>query len=436
MLSSLAIKSRVLLIVAAAIAGMLTVGADGLLHQHAALLQERRDAVSGQIDVATSLVGHFIARVERGSLSAGEAQAAALDVLRDLRINESEYFFVLAADGTMLMHPFNESLNGRSVLDVADQSGKTLFREMLELAGREGSGYVSYLWPKPGRAAPQPKVSFVRAVPQWGWVLGTGIYTDDVDAAFRRAAAVFAVLGLVLTGGIGLFALAVARGVANPLTSITERMKALATGDLSVDIPYTGQPGEIGDLARAVQVFKDTANSESSKVAEVSRRWNAAIALARTEDQKMQATCEVLTRTGGFSLVWIDAVDPTAGRAGAQQVALSAAGWANLDLLRIDWNDRGPVDNPTRSTLVSGKPFQCQDVANDGRLDGWRHQVVLAGHGSFASIPIGDGGDMLGVLNIYAKMPYAFSPLTLSLLSIMAHTLARQLRKGRVTPAA
>lgn len=426
-MKNLLIGTRFLLILGTVAAGMLAVGANGLLNLRSSVMVERQQALRSLSDVAVSMVSHYTGLAERGEMPKEQAQRAALTALRGIRYSGAEYFFVLAGDGTMLMHPIAEQLNGQGVLDFQDKAGKRLFSEMLDLARRDGSGFVPYQWPKPGRVEAQPKLSFVRAIPQWQWVIGTGVYIDDVDADFLHNAWLAGAIGLLITAGITVFALAVGRGITGPLAVIAGRMTDLAHGKLAVDVPYTDHQDEIGDLARALQVFKDTAIAETAKMAEVSRRWNRALSQPGNQGQILQVTCDILSKTGGFTLVWVDAVSGEPGRQRARQVALSTQGVDALELLDINWNSRGGGSSPTEATLATGQMFCCQDVIHDSRLDGWRHEKLLHRHAAFATLPINDGARLVGVLNLYAPLPNAFSPLTLSMLGMMAGNLVSHL---------
>ena len=134
-----------------------------------------------------------------------------------------------------------------------------IFKEFARVVGAKGQGVVAYLWPKTKGAAPSPKISFVKGFKPWGWIVGSGLYVDDVDALFwqqvRNLAIVMGVLLVMLIGG----GIVIARGISLPLGIISHRMRALAGGDKTIDVPYATKRDEIGDLARALDVFKSQA---------------------------------------------------------------------------------------------------------------------------------------------------------------------------------
>ena len=93
-----------------------------------------------------------------------------------------DYFWINDMHPTMIMHPFKPELDGKDLSDSKDPNGKKLFVEFVEVCKDKGEGFVDYYWPKYGADKPQPKLSFVKLFKEWGWIIGTGIYIDDIDA--------------------------------------------------------------------------------------------------------------------------------------------------------------------------------------------------------------------------------------------------------------
>jgi len=93
-----------------------------------------------------------------------------------------DYFWINDMHPTMIMHPFKPELDGKDLSASKDPNGKKLFVEFVKVCGDKGEGFVDYYWPKYGADKPQPKLSFVKLFKKWGWIIGTGIYIDDIDA--------------------------------------------------------------------------------------------------------------------------------------------------------------------------------------------------------------------------------------------------------------
>ena len=116
--------------------------------------------------------------------SAEEKQKKAAGLIKALRYGpeNKDYFWINDLHPTMVMHPYKPEMDGKDLTDNKDPNGKHLFVEFARVAKEKGEGFVDYLWPKYGADKPQPKLSFVALFKEWGWVVGTGLYIDDIDA--------------------------------------------------------------------------------------------------------------------------------------------------------------------------------------------------------------------------------------------------------------
>ena len=259
MLKNFAISVRMMIIVGVAMAGMVAVGLIGLFNLKAELLADRQDTVRSLVESANTAVSHYAAKAAQEGVGAEEAKQRAIATLRDMRFDKTNYFFILDFDTIMMMHPISPQMEGKSQYDKADPLGKKLFAEMIAIAKRDGSGFISYVWTKPGQQSPSPKLSYVMAFPEWKWVIGAGIYIDDIDNAFWERAKQEGLIGLIVLLVVAGCAVLISRGITRPLSAITKRMDGLAHGDLKISIPYTDHGDEVGDLARSLEVFKNNA---------------------------------------------------------------------------------------------------------------------------------------------------------------------------------
>jgi methyl-accepting chemotaxis protein len=201
-------------------------------------------------------VADYHARAGRGEMSVEEAKKRASDALRVVRYNGSDYFFIFDYKNVNLMHPINKALEGKDQSSLKDANGTFFTRDMVEAAKR-GGGFVEYLWPKPNAKEPSPKMTYAAAFPQWEWVIGTGVYIDDLDVLRSEYRNIF--LGLVAAGAVLLIGLAfgLGRSISKPIQSLVASMRSLAAGDLSIAIEGTSRRDEIGQMAGSVQVFKE-----------------------------------------------------------------------------------------------------------------------------------------------------------------------------------
>lgn len=121
-------------------------------------------------------------RVKEAIMMEQQAEMAAF--VGELRygLESEDYFWINDLGPTMIMHPYKPELNGQDLSNITDPTGKKLFMEFVKVCRDKGEGFVEYLWPKYGADQPQPKLSFVRLFPEWGWIVGSGIYLDDMNA--------------------------------------------------------------------------------------------------------------------------------------------------------------------------------------------------------------------------------------------------------------
>jgi signal transduction histidine kinase len=152
-----------------------------------AMLNERKAKLVAQVDMARGVVTRYRELAAAGSLPTAEAQRTALDVIRSLRGSEDAYVWINDVNGKMLLHPAMPEREGLDHRDYLDPTGKPIFAEFIANAQAHpvDGAFVSYRWPKPGTETSVAKLAFVRVYQPWGWVLGSGVYLDRLEAALR-----------------------------------------------------------------------------------------------------------------------------------------------------------------------------------------------------------------------------------------------------------
>ena len=166
------------------------------------MMEGKRAAVMQLTEAAWSTLAHYHGLALQGRLSSGDAKKAAVDHLNHLRFGEKlkDYVWINDMTPVMIMHPYRPDLVGQNVGTLADPSGKEIFMEMVSLADRGQGGFVRYLWQHwkyPDEVV--PKISYVKGFEPWGWVVGTGIYVEDVAAKIERVtlALTWALIGIM-----------------------------------------------------------------------------------------------------------------------------------------------------------------------------------------------------------------------------------------------
>ncbi len=255
-IQNLPINKKLLLIVAIVSVDMIAFFSFSLHELRAELMNSRQLKTQSIVQTTISIIAHHHSQATNGAISVEEAKDEAKAAIQDLRYDDGNYAWINDMDVRMVMHPLKPGLNGKDLKDVKDPNGLALFRAFVDTVKADGAGYVPYMWPKPGKEKPQPKISYVAGYPDWDWVVGTGVYIDDVDDAFFQQAVIFAVLFVVIVSLIVAFALFVGRDISRSVNTLAQSMKALSAGDMDSEIPGTARGDELGGMAQAVNVFK------------------------------------------------------------------------------------------------------------------------------------------------------------------------------------
>tara|TARA_R110002110_G_scaffold392064_1_gene605488 strand:- start:5549 stop:7324 length:1776 start_codon:yes stop_codon:yes gene_type:complete len=264
---NLSIAKRLYLLNIVAAVGLIILSAITIYQTTHGLKAQKNSELKHLTETAITMVAGFHARTQGGDLTEAQAKAAAAAAVSKMRYEGKEYFWINDMAPRMVMHPVKPQLNGKDLSKLADPNGKLLFNEFVKTVKAGGAGFVDYMWPKPGSDAPVHKQSYVAGFAPWGWVIGTGVYTDELDALIYERAMMQIVIQLVLQVLLFLISMTVTRSIRKPVNSLVDVMSKLAEGDTSIDIPAASRKDEVGEMARAVEVFKEKA-IENNRLAE------------------------------------------------------------------------------------------------------------------------------------------------------------------------
>jgi len=175
-----------LLLAIAVIGGLLVVETQRLERQQAQVLEDvllstKREELHSYVALALTSIEHLYGAGRDDQAAKEQAKA----ILSSMNFGDDGYFYAYTYDGLNLVHPRQPELVGTNLLNMRDSDGTFVIRELIARA-QEGGGFQRYLWPKPSTGQIERKLGYAVALPRWGWMLGTGIYLDDVDAAAAR----------------------------------------------------------------------------------------------------------------------------------------------------------------------------------------------------------------------------------------------------------
>jgi len=291
--AGVSIKTRFLLIMLAFLTGMVLIAIYTLQSEKSTLLEDRKVKTRHLVESTYSLLGHYYGLQQKGVLTEEAAKNAALMAIKEMRYEQVEYFWVndfTTPIPKMLMHPTVPALDGK-VLDAEKfncatsmQAGldgriektdgkKNLFVAFNEVANKGGQGYVTYNWPKPKAGGGTTdelytKLSFVKKFEGWNWLLGSGIYLDDVDTIFWNHAAWLIGIIVTITALIGAVLLMVTRSITRQIGGepdyAADFVRQVADGDLTVQVQVRS-----GDTTSLLASLRGMVNRLSELVGDV-----------------------------------------------------------------------------------------------------------------------------------------------------------------------
>ncbi|MGE4404580.1 methyl-accepting chemotaxis protein [Pseudomonas sp.] len=256
LLRNFPISKRLWLIPVVAIAMLFVLGVLMIQQVRTDLYQGKQKMTQHVVETAAGVLEHYRQLEASGAMSTAEAQQAAIEQVRLLRYDGEDYFWINDLGPTMIMHPIQPKLDGKDMSRVKDPEGKELFNEMVAIAKRDGAGPVAYMWAKPGEADPVPKISYVQLFKPWGWIIGSGIYVDDVEQEFMNYLVRFSLIGLLIAAIMAVLVAILIRSITQPLRHTMSAMANIASGeaDLTRSLDVSGND-ELTTLGRDFNTF-------------------------------------------------------------------------------------------------------------------------------------------------------------------------------------
>ncbi|GGY10750.1 methyl-accepting chemotaxis protein [Paludibacterium paludis] len=269
MLQKLTLRAR-LLWMTVVVAGLSTLLGALMIHAiESQMMNDRQDRIRGQVENAMSLLKYYERMSSDGKMSEADAQRDAKQALTALRFDGKEYFFVLDKSMRWLAHGTSPALVGKDMHGVKIPEGGnlgTLFDETLQ-RGR-GNGFVHFSWSKPGAETPQPKMAYIDTSPRWGWVVGTGLYLDDIhDAVVEQWLSIGVQVLVIILATVGLGMLlqrSVMRELGAEPAVAAGIVRQIASGQLST--PVTVRQGDKDSLIAHIAHMQEELRSMVSAI--------------------------------------------------------------------------------------------------------------------------------------------------------------------------
>ena len=218
------------------------------------LQDQKMQQTKTMVEVGSSVIKHYYALEQSGEMNEAQAKTAALEAIKAIRYGDQgkDYFWISDQNATIIMHPIKPALDGTDGSAIKDKNGNAIFVEFAKVTKENGSGFVNYYWQYYSDTnRVEPKTSYVSLFEPWGWIVGTGIYTNDVNTIINQKIMRISII-IVLVIVISLIAvLFFINRIIRDLLLLINKMKHVASGDLNVRID-SDRKDEIGVLQGAI----------------------------------------------------------------------------------------------------------------------------------------------------------------------------------------
>ncbi len=299
MLKISSMKTRLMLaICGVSIVSTLCIGAYFIVNtvrdNHAQLATYRADLedsvgsqLKGETEVAYGIIEEYYKKQQAGELTEDQAKKEAADRVRDLRYDDGKgYFWIDTVDGNNVVLLGRKDVEGTNRYNAKDPNGFPYIQEINKAAQQEGGGFTRWEFPKPGETESLPKYGYSLEFQPYHWVLGTGVWIDEIDAIVAQKEAKLAAnlrtsilesLGVIVLLQIllALFSRYIGANIARPIVRTTERLGVMGTGDFRLEgeaaaemQELASRPDELGTMAQAMQEMNEKVRALMRNVAQ------------------------------------------------------------------------------------------------------------------------------------------------------------------------
>jgi methyl-accepting chemotaxis protein len=335
MFEALSFKKKIATLIGVSVAGMCIFTAASFVELRASIIDGRTAQLVTAVRSARSIAASYQALAAAGKLPEADAKKQAMDALRGIRYGAAskDYVYIFSSKFEGVMHPFKTEWDGNNLLGkVKNSHGIDTIEQLITAANTsaDGTAFVPGEFPRPGTDVPVPKPQYVTSVKEWGWVVGSGVYMDDVDAAVRTALLkTLAIAGCVflVIGGLGFV---VARSVLGQIggdpKEAVDAMNEVARGNLAAMVREP-VPGSLLDaLAAMIAALRHTVSQVRNTTESIATASGQIAAGNHDLSARTEQTASNLQQTAASMEELTGTVAHTAGSAAkANELASSAS---------------------------------------------------------------------------------------------------------------
>ncbi|MFM2119266.1 MAG: hypothetical protein RL722_734 [Pseudomonadota bacterium] len=250
----------------------------------------RKQTLQEHVQTALGVIAWAQGEEAAGRMDRAQAQATARQAVARMRYAGKEYFWINDMGPTMVMHPVKPELDGRPLGGMKDPDGLALFQAFVDVVKQDGRGFVAYRWPRPGEVIALPKLSYVEGFAPWGWVVGTGVYVDDLQQLWKGEALRLAGLLVAVALLAAYVFLSFYRVMDGGLRETRRHLRAMTAGDLTTRPTPWGRD-------EAAQLMLELADMQAALRTMVSRVRTASDQLVGSSGEIASGSIDLSQRT-------------------------------------------------------------------------------------------------------------------------------------------
>nr|WP_320131310.1 methyl-accepting chemotaxis protein [uncultured Holophaga sp.] len=339
------------------------------------VLAAKEEGARNVVETAMGILENQMVEVRAGRRTAEFAQQRAKELISQLRFDRDNYLWIQGPGPVVLAHP-NGALVDKPMAGL-DPRVAGLFRDLDRVGQAPDGGYLHYEWTKQGRGKTLfPKVSYVKRFEAWGWIVGTGVYTDDVKGSIRQVTLILSAAMVVLAALLLVLSLRIASRLVRPLD---ELIAGIREGDLSREIRFHGKD----EIAKAAQAFNDYNASLRDVVLEVrdqaQRAASGSAQLAATADEMARTIADIAKAGEGLKVSGdemnqgigrlLTSIETLAGHAGRTGVeAAEAVAEADSGVREGQESSRGMAEIQAVTVQITKAVQVIQEIAQQTNL--------------------------------------------------------------------
>lgn len=314
MIDQMRLRTKIALLVVVALFGLICLTAFSAVEMRRDLLNGRKEVIQSMLEGVYATVSAYQAQETAGTLTREQAQKAAADAIGMIRYGgqdgKSEYVYAFTTEGVGVYHIIKERIGQNMLEKIKDARGNYTWKDILATAKQNpGGGFLITFSARPGQKETIEKLGYVKLFEPWSWVLGTGVYIDDINAEFQKRLvfdlAIAAVL-IALIAGLGfMVARGVLRQVGGEPADAIGFMARVAAGDLTGVMPAARQGSMMDSMGRMVLALRQMLaeisqgalrlTSDAERISTASREVSIAAHAQSDATQSMAAAIEEMT---------------------------------------------------------------------------------------------------------------------------------------------